>query len=200
MDATETKAEISEPGKETEETVQDNVEDGVPTTAHTGILQKLKSFNGLLGGRRDLIIVVSLAIIVILLAWIGFGFLSAKQETATLRRENLKVFSQKADPTIRDSLVKQKMQPFYLELTKNGAGNMARLGFALTCDVSSSKRFEENRILIRDRLYKRLTELAAEGKDIRGMSLSIRSEAQKILEEILRPSELRVVVTGIFIV
>lgn len=97
-------------------------------------------------------------------------------------------------------LVKQDLPPFYIPLPQSGNGQMARVSLAVTWDRPSSSRFRDQEYRIRDRLYRGLTKLAAEGENMRSMSLTIRAEAQKILEELLHPDELRVVVSGVFIV
>ncbi len=101
---------------------------------------------------------------------------------------------------VQGRLVKQDLPPFYIPLPQSGNGQMARVSFAVTWDRPSSSRFRDQEYRIRDRLYRRLTKLAAEGENMRSMSLAIRAEAQKILEELLHPDELRVVVTGVYIV
>ena len=99
-----------------------------------------------------------------------------------------------------DRLVEQELAPFYVPLPPGKDGQMARVSFSVTWDRPSSSRFRNQETRVRDRLYLRMTELAAEGENMRSMSLTVRTEARKILEELLRPEELRVVVTGIFIV
>jgi hypothetical protein len=99
-----------------------------------------------------------------------------------------------------DRLVEQELAPFYIPLPRDADGRMARVSFAVTWDRPSSSRFRDQRIRVRDRLFLRLTELAAQGENMRSMSLTVRAEARKLLEELLHPEELRVVVTGVFIV
>lgn len=98
-----------------------------------------------------------------------------------------------------DRLLKQDLAPFYIPLSGGETEKMARLSLAVTWAPTTAARFREKEIEIRDRLYHRITELASKGENFRGMALPIRSEAQNILEELLRPNELRVVVTGIFV-
>ncbi len=111
----------------------------------------------------------------------------------------LSALSAKREDTQRQ-IVKQDLSPFYIPLSRDGNGQMARVSFAVTWDRSSSDRFEDQKTRVRDQLYGRLKELAGEGENVRGISLTIRAEAQRILEEHLHPSELHVVVTGLFIV
>lgn len=97
-------------------------------------------------------------------------------------------------------LIQQDLSPFYIPLPGEGGGRIARVSFSVTWDKTASKRFQDRETLARDRIYLRMTELAGEGKNMRDMSPTVRVEAQKILDELLRPDVLRVVVTGIFIV
>ncbi len=110
------------------------------------------------------------------------------------------LFASVRDAGAPDRLVEQELAPFYVPLPPGKDGQMARVSLCVTWDRPSSSRFRSLETRVRDRLYLRLTELAAEGEHMRGMSLTVRTEARKILEELLRPEELRVVVTGIFIV
>jgi hypothetical protein len=105
-----------------------------------------------------------------------------------------------AAPPTPDRLVEQELSPFYIPLPREKDGQMARVSFSVTWDRPSSSRFRSQEPRVRDRLFRRMTELAAEGESMRSMSLTLRTEARKILEKLLRPEELRVVVTGIFIV
>lgn len=97
-------------------------------------------------------------------------------------------------------LLKQDLDPFYIPLQGGGNGKIARLRLSVTWAPTTADRFREKEVLIRDRLYRRITQLASKGENLHGMALTIRTEAQNILEELLRPNELRVAVTGIFVV
>lgn len=110
------------------------------------------------------------------------------------------VLASNAAPPATDRLVEQELAPFYIPLPREKDGQMARVSFSVTWDRPSSSRFRSQEPRVRDRLFRRMIELAAEGENMRSMSLTLRTEARKILEELLRPEELRVVVTGIFIV
>lgn len=97
-------------------------------------------------------------------------------------------------------LPEHDLTPFYIPAPGEGKGLIARVSISVTWDKASSKRFKERETLIRDRIYLRMTELAGDGKDIQEISPAVRLEAQKIMEELLRPDVLRVVVNGISIV
>jgi hypothetical protein len=197
MGNTDVEAEINGLDEGTQGPAEGTQQEG---SAGRGLLSGLRIFKHLEGRGRATVFVLSAFSLAVLLIWGGLSLFSSPEKPAGRQAVDLKLLPRKADPSIKGSLVKEKMQPFYIELDRTEAGKMARLSFAVTCDFPSSKRLTENRVLVRDRLYSRLIELASEGKDIRRMSVVIRTEAQKILEEILRPKKLHVVVTGIFIV
>ncbi|MGM0662798.1 MAG: hypothetical protein ACQET7_01285 [Thermodesulfobacteriota bacterium] len=109
------------------------------------------------------------------------------------------IVSQGADRNSPHHLVEQDLAPFYIPLPNEGKGLMALVSFSVTWDKTSSKRFQDREIPVRDKIYLRMTELADEGKNMQDMSPTLRMEAQKILEELLQPDVLRVAVTGISI-
>ncbi len=104
----------------------------------------------------------------------------------------------KSEPA--DRLVKEDLAPFYIPLPSGADGRMARVNLVVTWDRPASNRFRNQQVRVRDRLYRRMTRLAAEGENLRSMSLTVRAEARNILEELLRPDEIHVVITGIFVV
>jgi hypothetical protein len=110
------------------------------------------------------------------------------------------VISQEVSHSSPHRLIQQDLSPFYVPLSGEESGRIARVSFSVTWDKTASKRFQDRETLARDRIYLRMTELAGGGKNMRDMSPTVRVEAQKILDELLRPDVLRVVVTGIAIV
>lgn len=132
----------------------------------------------------------------------GVGYLSLMRHAGPGPAADLEegIIPRETDPDSSDLLVKQDLAPFYVPLSGEGGGRMARVSFSVTWDKTSSKRFLNREPLVRDQIYLRITELATEGKNIQDMSPTVRMEAQKILEDLLRPDVLTVVVTGILIV
>jgi hypothetical protein len=158
------------------------------------VLARLKS-------PRVLLLAGSVFVFIVLLGGLGLWLLSPSGESASSRKEaeSKPPLPVKTEPP-SERMVKHDLAPFYIPLPRGSKGWMARVTLAVTWNGSSLKRFEDQQILARDRLYRRMTELAAGEESMRGISLTVRSEAQRILEELLRPGELHVVVTGIFIV
>ena len=161
---------------------------------------RLATLRSRLGSARTLAVACSAALFIALSAALLFWVLSPSGEISrSAEGPGPKPPAAVAiDPS--DKIVTQDLGPFYIPLPAGGNGRMARVTFSVTWDASSSKRFQDRETLARDRVYRRLMELAAGGGDMRTMSLTVRSETLRILEELLRPDELRVVVTGIFIV
>jgi len=149
---------------------------------------------------RILIPAGSAAVFMVLLGGLLVWIFSPSAESALPEKRADLALLPKAEPDSPDRMVKQDFEPFYIPLPGGDSGRMARVTFSVTWDRSSSRRFQDQSTLARDRLYHCLNELAAGGGGLRAMSLTVRSEAQKILEELFHPDELRVVVTGIFIV
>ncbi len=161
---------------------------------------RLASLRSRFGSARILALAGSAALFMALSGALLFWILSPSGETSRSAEG-----SGPAPPAARsvdacDRNVTQELGPFYIPLPAGGNGRMARVTFSVTWDASSSKRFQDRETLARDRVYHRIKELAEAGGDMRTMSLTVRSETLRILEELLRPDELRLVVTGIFIV
>jgi len=154
----------------------------------------------ILKGRRRLLIAGGVGILLSLFAVWGIRVALLPGNTAQPKELIPESPFQQPHADSVDRSLKQDLEPFYILMPKGKTGKMARLRLSVTWASKTAALYQEKEILIRDRLYRRITELASKGENIRGMSLTIRTEAQSILEELLRPNELRVAVTGIFVI
>ena len=150
--------------------------------------------------RPRLFIAGGVGILMLLVSMWGVRIVLLPGQAARSRHQTPKPSSQESPAASGDRLLKQDLEPFYIPLPEAENGKMARLSLSVTWTPETASRFRKKEFLIRDRLYRGITELASKGENIRGMTLRIRTEAQNILEELLRPNELRVAVTGIFVV
>ncbi|MCF8061409.1 MAG: hypothetical protein K9M82_02735 [Deltaproteobacteria bacterium] len=160
----------------------------------------LRALLARLGSYRTAVLAGLAAVLILAFAGMTARLLMPSEKPARPGRSSDPVFASDGIADTPDRLVKQELAPFYIPLPHGESGRMVRLSFVVTWDRSCSSRFRGQERRVRDRLYLRMTELAAEGGNMRSMSLTIRTEARKILEELLRPEEIHVVVTGIFIV
>jgi hypothetical protein len=148
--------------------------------------------------RRPLIMAGSILLAVILLGT-GLLALAPNNEPGSIPDPENGVVSQEADHYSSRELLKEELEPFYIPLAHEGKELLVRVSFSVTWDKTSSNRFHERKTRVRDRIYLRLTEFATEGRNMRNMAPVLRTEAQQIIEELLRPDILNVVVMGIFI-
>jgi len=160
----------------------------------------ITAFKSLIEKHRKKTIGGSAALLVFLLACLTFRLLSPSPELQASGDASLDPEARTSDAGGKNNTGDVQMEPFYIELPANRMGGMARVTFSLTCDTAAGYRLKENETLVRDRLYDRLKEVAAGDENIKGQSLLINSEARKVLEDILRPTELRVALTGIEVI
>lgn len=143
-------------------------------------------------GRKKLLA----AVFILLAVFGGSGYIAFTRLTAPGEGRG----SPEADQVSTRNLVEQDLAPFYIQLPVEARGQLATISFSVTWDRSSSIRFQNREVQIRDRIYYRMIELASEGKDIEDLSTAARLEAQSILEELLRPDVIGVAVKRIRIV
>jgi len=196
---------MNSPEETVEEGSIDPMEDASP--AESGDSEETRAAAGLLralftrpGAPRTAILAGLAAALTLVLGGTAAWFLFPSMERDTPRGSNDPGFVSMESSGAPDRLIDQELAPFYIPLPEGTDGQMARVSFSVTWGRPSSSRFRNQKTRVRDRLYLRMTELAAEGENMRSMRLTIGTEARNILEELLRPEELRVVVTGIFIV
>ncbi len=95
------------------------------------------------------------------------------------------------------ALLEQDLAPFFILLPEGRNNRMARLSLGVVWDGRASRRFSERRVEVRDMLFKGITKAASKSEDITKESVKLRSEARKVLQELIRPDEMRVVVKGV---
>jgi hypothetical protein len=191
---------------ERDEAQEDQGEDQSPSTGSpepgpsNEAAGRLGSALSILKGRRRILIAGGVGILLSFIAVWGIRIVLLPGDTVQPKGPTPGPLSQQSPAATGDRLLKQELKPFYILLPQEKTGKIARLRLSVTWAPKTAARYQEKEILIRDRLYRRITELASKGENIRGMTLTIRAEAQNILEELLRPNELRVAVAGIFVV